>query len=128
MSTLPRNSKVIRRYLVRALKSDTERPRPPITLAGPRANGSAPSPPLPGTPPTSGAANAVSGTPYNGRPNIAEPEPGDEQGPYSHTELTRMDNEFRARLQRAFKRGKESREAATALYDGRVRRPALSDR
>jgi hypothetical protein len=51
-----------------------------------------------------------------GRPphsKVALPEPGDEQhGDYSHARLVRMDNRFRARLLRAFKRGKESRQAA----------------
>jgi hypothetical protein len=43
------------------------------------------------------------------------PEPGDEQvGDWSHAQLVRMDNRFRARLLRAFKRGKENRQAAAA--------------
>jgi hypothetical protein len=42
----------------------------------------------------------------------ALPEPGDEQGAYSHTQLIQMDNRFRARLLRAFERGKERRESA----------------
>jgi hypothetical protein len=41
------------------------------------------------------------------------PKPGDEQcGDYSDARLVRMDNRFRARLLRAFRRGKESRQAA----------------
>jgi hypothetical protein len=39
-------------------------------------------------------------------------QPGDEQATWSRKRLLRMDNRFRARLQRAFKRGKERREAA----------------
>ena len=47
----------------------------------------------------------------------APPQPGDEQvGGWSHAQLIRMDNRFRARLLRAFKRGKENRQAATATY------------
>jgi hypothetical protein len=39
----------------------------------------------------------------------APPQPGDEQvGDWSHAQLVRMDNRFRARLLRAFKRGKEN--------------------
>jgi hypothetical protein len=39
----------------------------------------------------------------------APPQPGDEQvGDWSHAQLIRMDNRFRARLLRAFKRGKET--------------------
>jgi|SRR6516164_9999010 len=46
------------------------------------------------------------------------PQPGDEQvGDWSHSQLVRMDNRFRARLLRAFKRGKENRQAAAATYD-----------
>ena len=41
----------------------------------------------------------------------------DEQvGGWSHAQLVRMDNRFRARLLRAFKRGKENRQVATATY------------
>jgi len=39
----------------------------------------------------------------------APPQPGDEQvGDWSHAQLVRMDNRFRARLLRAFLRGKEN--------------------
>src|SRR6516162_6498703 len=61
--------------------------------------------------------SATNGKP-RGRPpyrhsKAALPKPGDEQcGDYSHARLVRMDNRFRARLLRAFKRGKESRQAA----------------
>jgi hypothetical protein len=45
----------------------------------------------------------------------APPQPGDEQvGGWSHAQLVRMDNRLRARLLRAFKRGKENRQVATA--------------
>ena len=50
--------------------------------------------------------------PYRQHSRTALPEPGDEQGAYTHAQLVRFDNRFRARLLRAFKRGKESREAA----------------
>jgi hypothetical protein len=43
-------------------------------------------------------------------------QPGDEQNAYTLAELRRMDNRFRARLLRAFKRGKESRESAAHAY------------
>jgi hypothetical protein len=47
----------------------------------------------------------------------AEPQPGDEQqGGWSRAQLIRMDNRFRARLVRAFKRGEESRESAAQAY------------
>jgi hypothetical protein len=51
----------------------------------------------------------------------APPQPGDKQvGDRSHAQLVRMDNRFRARLLRAFKRGKENRQAATASTRQRV--------
>jgi hypothetical protein len=52
------------------------------------------------------------GRPPHKNSRAALPEPGDEQGAYSHAQLIRMDNRFRARLLRAFKRGKENRQAA----------------
>ena len=51
----------------------------------------------------------------------APPQPGDEQvDGWSHAQLVRMDNRFHARLLRAFKRGKENRQVATATYTQRV--------
>jgi hypothetical protein len=44
------------------------------------------------------------------------PKPGDEQATYTHAQLIRMDNRFRARLVRAFKRGEESRASAAQAY------------
>jgi hypothetical protein len=53
----------------------------------------------------------------NGRPpyrhsKAALPKPGDEQATYTHAQLIRMDNQFRARLVCAFKRCEESRASA----------------
>jgi hypothetical protein len=113
MSNFPLNSELVRRYLIRALTGDTERPRPPITLAGQRTD-SAPQP----IPPPPAATPPIWTRPSHDRrrdrtrSSHAEPEPGDEVGPYTYEELMRMDNRFRARLLRAFKRGKESRQAA----------------
>jgi hypothetical protein len=64
--------------------------------------------------------SATNGKPP-GRPphrhSKAEPaRPGDEQFTYTRKQLIRMDNRFRARLMRAFKRGKESRESAAQAY------------
>jgi hypothetical protein len=113
--SFPRSSEVVRRYLARALQSDMERAATtPISLAGSRTNGRAPPPPE--APPISEVA--MSGTPYAGRLKVREPEPGDEQAPYSRTELVRMNDEFCTRLERAFERGKESRQAAAATYNG----------
>jgi hypothetical protein len=55
-----------------------------------------------------GKGSALVRTPY---------EPGDErQGEWSCEQLRRMDNRFRARLLRAFKRGEENRESAAQAY------------
>src|SRR5215831_11796742 len=43
-------------------------------------------------------------------------QPGDEQATYTQAQLIRMDNRFRARLLRAFKRGEENRESAAQAY------------
>jgi hypothetical protein len=113
MSTSSLRSEVVRRYLVRALTGDTERPRPPVTLPGQRAD-SVPQPtPAPAPPPIwtgdlRNRSRAISGA--------AEAEPGDEVGPYTREELIRMDTRFRARLLGAFKRGKESRQAAANQF------------
>jgi hypothetical protein len=44
------------------------------------------------------------------------PKPGDEQATYTHAQLIRMDNRFRARFVRAFKRGGENRASAAQAY------------
>jgi hypothetical protein len=115
MSTLPPYGKAIHRYLTRALQDDRERAAAtPVTLAGPQTNGRAPPPP--GTPPTSEVA--MSGTPYAGRVKVAEPEPGDELvGNWPREQLERMDQRFCERVERAFERGRESRQAAAATYN-----------
>jgi hypothetical protein len=64
--------------------------------------------------------SATNGNP-RGRPphrhSKAElPKPGDEQATYTHAQLIRIDNRFRARLVRAFKRGEESRASAAQAY------------
>jgi hypothetical protein len=113
MSNFSLNSAAVRRYLVRALTGDAERPRPPITLPGQRAD----SVPQPGPPPLPAPAPKWT-RPSHDRwwdctiSSRAKPEPGDEVGPYTYEELVRMDARFRTRLLRAFKRGKESRQAA----------------
>jgi hypothetical protein len=67
------------------------------------------------------------GRPPHKNSKAALPMPGDEQyGDYSHAQLIRMDNRFRARVLRAFKRGKENRQAAAATYDARSTTTALT--
>ena len=56
------------------------------------------------------------GRPPHKNSKAAPPEAGDEQGAYAHAQLILMDNRFRARLLRAFERGKENRQAAAATY------------
>jgi hypothetical protein len=113
MSNFSLNSEVVRRRLVRMLTGDAERPRPPITLPGQRAD----SVPQPAAPPVPAPLPIWTRPPHNRRQDRtiasrAVPEAGDEQWTYSRTELVRMDNHFRTRLLRAFKRGRESRQAA----------------
>jgi hypothetical protein len=50
------------------------------------------------------------------------PQPGDYVGAYTAEQLERMDQEFTAAVERAFRAGNESEMAATATYDLR-RRP-----
>lgn len=115
MSTL--RSEAVRQYLARALTGDAERPRPPITLAGQRtSNVPQPTPPpLPAPPPiwTRPSHDRRQSRAISSR---TEPEPGDEQWTYSRQQLVMMDNRFRARLVRAFKRGEENRESAAQAY------------
>jgi hypothetical protein len=112
MSNFSLNSEAVRRYLIRALTGDVERVRPPVTLPGRRPDSvPRPIPPPAPTPP-------IRTRPSHDRwwdctiSSRAEPEPGDEVGPYTYEELVRIDTRFRARLLRAFERGKESRQAA----------------
>jgi len=67
------------------------------------------------------------GRPPHKNSKAALPMPGDEQyGDYSHAQLIRMGNRFRARVLRAFKRGKENRQTAAAPYDARSTTTALT--
>ena len=55
----------------------------------------------------------------------APPQPGDERvGDWSHAQLVRMDNRFRVRLLRAFKWGKENRQACDRDVQARELPPA----
>ena len=49
------------------------------------------------------------------------PRPGDDIGAYTTEQLERMDQEFTAAVERAFRVGGESEIAATATYDFRRR-------
>ena len=53
--------------------------------------------------------------PHRNTSKAALPEPGDELLTYTHEQLVRFDNRFRARLLHAFRRGLESRESAAGL-------------
>jgi hypothetical protein len=58
---------------------------------------------------------ATNGKP-RGRPPYRWHGGRDEQFTYTRKQLIRMDNRFRARLVRAFKRGEENRESAAQAY------------
>ena len=66
------------------------------------------------------------GRPPHKNSKAAPSEPGDEQGAGTHAELIRMNNRFRTRLLRAFKRGKENCQAAAAMYDVKPVAPVRS--
>jgi hypothetical protein len=118
--SFPQSSEVVRKYLARALQDDRERPKPPITLAGPQTNGSTPPPswtaPIPKV--------TTSGTPYTERLKVREEaEPGDEQWPYTRAELIRMNDRFIERMEQALARGLEKlpREVEARVWERRVR-------
>src|SRR5262252_632165 len=75
------------RHLIRMLTGDAQRPRPPITLAGQRSNGSAiiehapPSPPSNERPKWTPPAHGHSSR--SGIPDGTEPTDADGRGPYS---------------------------------------------
>jgi hypothetical protein len=106
------------RHLIRMLSGDSVRPRPPVSLAGLRADDGDAAQQAPTSLPDPPPAPVWTGTPrgHGSRtmPGGAEPTAADGEGPYSHAQLVKMDNKFRARLLQAFKLGKESREAASA--------------
>jgi hypothetical protein len=126
VSNFSLNNEVVRRYLIRALAGDSDRPRPPITLAG-RQPDTAPQPASPQPP---APAPPIRSWPTHDRPRASIPwRIGDEQWTYSRRQLEKMDRRFRVRLLRALKRGTESLEAVTANHNGhgRVRFPVPSD-
>jgi len=102
------------------LTGDAQRPRPPITLAGQRSNGNAvpePASPPPSnerpkwTPPAHGHGSR------SGIPDGTEPTDADGKGPYSYSELRRMNYKFIHAVERAFRNGGETQAAASVSYD-----------
>jgi hypothetical protein len=132
------DAKTARRRLIRMLSADAERrARPPITLAGPRAgNGAdsdrpaddrangraaiAASPPAP-RPKWQAYAPRGHGS-QSGMKNGAKPTRADKKGPYSRAELRRMDQRFKAAVERAIKNGGEHRQSA-AMNGANASRP-----
>ena len=115
----PRNSVFLRR-LCALLALDERRPRPPITLPGRSAVicelSPPPRPPRPPRPPVAGAPLGPWSVRRPGKLNRAEAEPEDVFGPYTRAQLVRMDRRFTRRVERAFRRGAERRDAARATY------------
>jgi len=105
------------------LTGDAQRPRPPITLAGQRSNGSAiiehapPSPPSNERPKWTPPAHGHSSR--SGIPDGTEPTDADGRGPYSYSELMRMNHKFVHAIERAFRNGGETQAAARASYNPR---------
>jgi hypothetical protein len=56
-----------------------------------------------------------------------EPDPGDGAGPYSYDKLLKMDQCYCSAVERAFKLGTESREAAERLFKANWNVSALAD-
>jgi hypothetical protein len=113
MSNFSLNSAAVRRYLARALTGDTERPRPPVTLAGQRPD-SVPQP----TPPPAPPPPPMWTRPIHDRPKSShvEPEPGDERnGDYSREQLKRMNARFVERVERAIAAGDERPQSIGAI-------------
>ena len=111
----PRNSAFLRR-LCALLALDERRPRPPITLPGRSAVICELSPPP--RPPRPPVARAPLGPWSERRPGKfnREAAPEDVFGPYTRAQLVRMDRRFTRRVERAFRRGAERRDAARATY------------
>jgi hypothetical protein len=108
------------------LTGDAQRPRPPITLAGQRSNGSAIAERVPPPPPSNErpkwTSPARGHSCRSGIPDGTEPTDADGNGPYNHSELERMNRKFVQAVERAFRNGGETQAAASASYDPRRRR------
>ena len=115
----PRNSVFLRR-LCALLALDERRPRPPVTLPGRSAVicelSPPPRPPRPPRPPVARAPLGPWSEHRPGKLNRAEAEPEDVFGLYTRAQLLRMDRRFTRRVERAFRRGAERRDAARATY------------
>ena len=111
----PRNSVFLRR-LCALLALDERRPRPPVTLPGRSGVICELSPPP--RPPRPPVARAPLGPWSERRPGKfnREAEPEDVFGLYTRAQLLRMDRRFTRRVERAFRRGAERRDAARATY------------
>ena len=114
----PRNSVFLRR-LCALLALDERRPRPPVTLPG-RSGvicelSPPPRSPRPPRPPVTGAPLGPWSVRRPGKFN-REAAPEDVFGPYTRAQLVRMDRRFTRRVERAFRRGAERRDAARATY------------
>jgi hypothetical protein len=108
----PRNSVFLRR-LCALLVRDELRHRPPVTLPGRSAVIRESSPPR------SPIERALPGPQRAARPNklyCGDAEPEDVFGLYTRAQLVQMNQRFVQRLERAFRRGAERRDAACATY------------
>src|SRR5262249_46243821 len=110
-SIQPTDLRQLRRRISKMLALDAfNRPVPPVSVPGKLAP--APNPPQPKPPPMPRLGLGPQHLEQRKRLPPAPPSDKDGRGAYLHSELLRMDNRFRVRLERAFKRGKESRQAA----------------
>src|SRR5262249_5940284 len=116
------------RHLIRMLTGDAQRPRPPVTLAGQHSNGNAIAERAPLAPPSNARPKwtppAHGHSSRSGIPDGIEPTDADGEGPYSYSELVRMNYKFIHAVERAFRNGGETQAAASASYDPKRERRA----
>jgi hypothetical protein len=114
----PRDRVLLRR-LSGLLVRDELRHRPPVTLPGrPAVVRESSTLPQPSRPPAVDRG-APHGTRSERRPsklNSGDAGPEDFFGLYTRAQLVRMDQRFTKRMERAFRRGAEHRDAARATY------------
>jgi hypothetical protein len=121
----------VRRRINRLLSADEKyRAAAPITLPGksvPRLPALSPAPAPPPSPPLSQTGHHGSWAQYLGRESLRQAEeaqPSDaKQGAWTREQLLRMDAAFVRHVERAFRRGTESRAAASATVTPRRGRP-----
>ena len=111
----PNRATAIQRRLAALLARDEARHRPPVSLPGKPANSASSLKPKP--PPTVRVGFGPQHLDLrSSRLTAEQPTPEDAFGPYTRAQLLRMNWRFVERIERAFRNGTETREAAGASY------------